>query len=65
MEAIERLIKAVRSPFIILSYNSGGRATAEQLNEVLRDQGKLIEIVEVDHKRNVMAGMKWTNEWIR
>lgn len=32
---------------------------------ILRENGKLLEIVEVDYRRNVMAGMKWTDEWIR
>lgn len=27
--------------------------------------GKLINLVEVDYKKNVMAEMRWTNEWIR
>jgi adenine-specific DNA-methyltransferase len=47
-----------------LSYSSGGRATAVELNEVIRNDGKLIEVVDVDYKRNVMGGMCWTNEWI-
>jgi adenine-specific DNA-methyltransferase len=27
--------------------------------------GKLLEIVEIDYKRNVMGGMRWTHEWVR
>lgn len=65
VEAIERLIKLTRARWIILSYSSGGRATAQELNDVLTSNGKLIEVVELDYKKNVMAGMKWTNEWIR
>jgi adenine-specific DNA-methyltransferase len=64
VEAIERLIRCTNSKWIILSYSSGGRATAEELNGVLAENGKIVELVEVDYKRNVMAGMKWTNEWI-
>ena len=64
VEAIERLIRCTNAKWIILSYSSGGRATAEELNDVLADYGTILEIVEVDYKRNVMAGMKWTNEWI-
>jgi adenine-specific DNA-methyltransferase len=64
VEAIERLLRETRTPHIILSYSSGGRATAEELNEVIRRAGKLIEVVEIDHKRNVMGGMRWTNEWV-
>jgi adenine-specific DNA-methyltransferase len=65
VEAIERLINSVSAKHIILSYSTGGRATAESLHEVLRAAGKLIEVIEVDHKRNVMAQMTWTNDWVR
>jgi adenine-specific DNA-methyltransferase len=65
VEAIERLLRETRAKHIILSYSSGGRATAEELNDVIRSAGKLIEVVEVDYKRNVMGGMRWTNEWVR
>lgn len=65
VEAIERLIKSTQAQWIILSYSSGGRATAHELNQVLASNGKLLEVVEVDYKKNVMAGMKWTNEWVR
>ena len=65
VEAIERLLRETRCRHIILSYSSGGRATAEELNEVIRGAGKLVEVVEVDYKRNVMGGMRWTHEWVR
>ena len=65
VEAIERLLRETRCRHIILSYSSGGRATAEELNEVIRSAGKLVEVVEVDYKRNVMGGMRWTHEWVR
>jgi adenine-specific DNA-methyltransferase len=32
---------------------------------VLRKNGTLVEVVELDYKRNVMAEMKWTNDWLR
>ena len=65
VDAIERLLRQTKTRHIILSYSSGGRATAEELNEVINSSGKLIEVVEVDYKRNVMGGMRWTNEWVR
>ncbi len=65
VKAIERLIKATNSRWIILSYSSGGRATADELNEVIRRNGRLLEVMELDYQKNVMAGMKWTNEWLR
>jgi len=65
LEAIDRLIQLTRARWIILSYSSGGRATADELNGVLTSSGKILEVIEADYKKNVMAGMKWTNEWIR
>jgi adenine-specific DNA-methyltransferase len=65
VEAIERLLRQTKTRHIILSYSSGGRATAEELNEVIRSAGRLIDVVEVDYKRNVMGGMRWTHEWVR
>jgi len=65
VEAIERLIRGTRAPWILLSYSSGGRATARELDDVLRANGRIVEVIEVSHKRNVMAGMTWTNEWVK
>ena len=65
VEAIERLLHQTRAQHIILSYSSGGRATAQELQQAIMKAGKLIEVIEVDHQRNVMGGMRWTNEWAR
>lgn len=65
VEAIERLIKETPTQYIILSYSSSGRATASELNDVINSYGKLIEVEEIDYKKNVMATMKWTNDWIK
>ncbi len=65
VEAIRNLLASTKSKYIILSYSSVGRATSEELNEAIVSCGKLLEIVELDYKRNVMANMKWTNEWLR
>lgn len=65
VDAIENLISRTHAKFIILSYSSGGRATAEELQQILASSGQLLEVVSVDYKRNVMAQMRWTNEWIR
>lgn len=65
VEAIERLIRMVPAKWLILSYGSGGRATASELNEVIRAHGKLLDVIEIAYQRNVMAGMRWTNEWLR
>ena len=65
VEAIERLLRQTRAQFIILSYSSGGRATAQELNEAIAKAGRLMEAIEIDYKRNVMGGMRWTDEWVR
>ena len=65
VEAIERLILSTAARWVILSYSSGGRATAEDLYDLLHANGRVIDIMELDHRRNVMAGMKWTNAWLR
>jgi adenine-specific DNA-methyltransferase len=65
LEALEKLIAATQARWVILSYSSGGRATAAELNEIIEANGRLLDVVELDYRKNVMAGMKWTNEWLR
>lgn len=65
IKAIEKLIKQTQARWIILSYSSGGRATAKDLHEILNASGSIKKVVEVDYRRNVMAAMKWTDEWLR
>jgi adenine-specific DNA-methyltransferase len=64
VEAIERLLRQVRAKHILLSYSSGGRATAAELNEVMAGAGRVVEVLEMDYRRNVMAGMRWTRQWV-
>jgi adenine-specific DNA-methyltransferase len=65
IEAIEKLIKITSSNYIILSYSSGGRATANELIEALNSYGKIIEIEKINYKKNVMSTMKWTKDWVK
>ena len=65
VEALERLIRSTAARWVILSYSSGGRGTAEEVNQVLSENGKVVDVIKVDYRRNVMAGMKWTHEWLR
>jgi len=65
VKAIEQVIESVQAKYVALSYSSGGKATAEELSEILNRHGKLIKTIELDYKKNVMAEMKWTNEWLR
>jgi adenine-specific DNA-methyltransferase len=64
VQAIERLLQMTRAKHIILSYSSSGRATAGELNDAINSAGKLVEVLEIDHRKNVMAGMCWTHEWV-
>ncbi len=63
VEAIEKLIRMTQARWILLSYSSGGRATADELNDVMQTNGKLLAVTEIDYKRNVMGNMKWSYEW--
>jgi adenine-specific DNA-methyltransferase len=64
MEALHKLIKETRSKYILLSYSSGGRATKQELSDIMNDSGKILKAIEIDYKKNVMGNMRWTNEWI-
>lgn len=64
MQAIKKLIEKTKARYILLSYSSGGRATKEELIDILNTTGKLIKAIEIDYKHNVMASMRWTNEWV-
>ncbi|MDO5581384.1 MAG: DNA adenine methylase [Planctomycetia bacterium] len=65
VEAIKDLLLNANAKYILLSYSSCGRATASELNEVINVCGHLLEVQKIDYKKNVMADMKWTNEWLR
>ena len=65
VKAIDRIIESVNARYVALSYSSGGRASIAELYEMSNRHGKLIKTIEVDYKKNVMANMKWTNEWLR
>lgn len=64
MEAIRTLIKNTNAKYVLLSYSSGGRASKKELKTILNETGKIIKILEIDYKKNIMASMRWTNEWL-
>jgi adenine-specific DNA-methyltransferase len=64
MEALRKLINETKTHYLLLSYSSGGRATKQQLLDIISDSGKLIEIKVINHKKNVMSNMRSTSEWI-
>jgi adenine-specific DNA-methyltransferase len=65
LAAIDRLLGETKAAYILMSYSSGGRATAQELNDVMKKHGTLIDVLEVAYRRNVMADMRWTNDWVR
>lgn len=64
MEALRKLIKQTNTHYLMLSYSSGGRATKEQLMDIISESGKLLEVKMIDYKKNVMSNMRSTSEWI-
>ncbi|MCX7761227.1 MAG: DNA adenine methylase [Candidatus Kryptonium sp.] len=64
LEAIENLIKETRAEFIVFSYSSNGRVKIKELIDVFSAWSKIIEIQEINYKKNVMSYMRWTNKWV-
>ncbi|MEZ5345994.1 MAG: DNA adenine methylase [Pyrinomonadaceae bacterium] len=65
VEALRKLIKQTNAAHILLSYSSGGRATAANLFDILEESGKITDLIKMDYRRNIMASMCWTNDWIK
>lgn len=64
MQSIKKLIEQTRARYILISYSSGGRATKQELTDIINSSGKLLKAVSIDYRHNVMGAMRWTNEWI-
>jgi len=58
-KAIENLIDKVNSKYVMLSYNSNGRASIQNLYNHFNDKYNIVNVIEMDYKKNVMANMKW------
>lgn len=63
LDALAKLLQSVEAKYVMLSYSSGGRATAEEIAHLVRSTGKLLAVREINYRRNIMAQMCWTNEW--
>ena len=66
---LDRLIQNTNAKYILLSYSSGGRATKQELSDIMKKSGKLLNVSviknnEFQYKKNIMGSMRWTNEWI-
>ncbi len=64
-EAIDQLIAQTNTRYIVLSYSSGGKSTAKELNEIINQHGKLKKTMKTDYRKNIMAQRKWTNQWLK
>ncbi|MBI8999753.1 DNA adenine methylase [Corynebacterium sp. CCM 9185] len=64
LKALHRVVKKTPAEHLLLSYSNGGRATYAELVDVLADSGELITAIQMNYKKNVMANMTWTNQWI-
>jgi adenine-specific DNA-methyltransferase len=64
MEAIRKFIQSVKAKYVLLSYSSSGRATKQELLNILEESGSILKLIEIDYKKNIMASMSWTNQWI-
>jgi len=65
LEAIESVLRQATCPVVVISYSTEGRVPIGELVESLGAWGKVARILEVDHKRNVMSAMRWTNDWAK
>jgi adenine-specific DNA-methyltransferase len=64
MNALKKLIEETKAHYLLLSYSSGGRASKQQLLDMISASGKLLEVKLIDYKKNVMSSMRTTREWI-
>ena len=64
MKALRRLIEETNARYLLLSYSSGGRATKQQLLDIISGSGRLLDVKLIDYKKNVMSSMRTTKEWI-
>ena len=65
LKAMERLIGECESPYVLLSYSNGGRVTKEEIYQIIERHSKKVQLFNIDHRRHVMSGMRWTHSWIK
>jgi len=63
-KAIKKLIDNTNAKYVILSYSNEGRSTYNEIIEMFDDLKLKYDVLEIDYKKNVMAGMVWTKEWL-
>lgn len=65
LDALNRLLAQTQARYIMLSYSSGGRASKSELLDLLHQNGKLLQFLEIDYQKNIMSEMSWTRQWAR
>lgn len=65
LKTLDRLIKQTPARYILLSYSSSGRASQQNLLDILSSYGKIRKVLEIDYKQNIMAQMRYTHEWVK
>lgn len=63
LHELEKLVHEVQASYVLLSYNSNGIISKNEIMEMLHQNGTLVNVLEIDYRKNVMATMKWTNQW--
>lgn len=63
-KSIERMVRETDAKYIIFSYSSGGRVSFEELVDIFSCHCRIIDIQQIDYKKNVMSAMYWTGEWL-
>lgn len=64
MRALDDLVEKTQARYILISYGSGGRTTKGELFDIISAHGRLLDAREIDYRKNVMSGMRWTNAWV-
>ena len=65
LDALRKLIQETNARYLLFSYSSDGRASMEQIAQMMRENGELLTVMKIDHRMNVMSSMCWTNEWLK
>ncbi|MDM5146994.1 DNA adenine methylase [Candidatus Persebacteraceae bacterium Df01] len=63
INAVQRLLVAADCRYIVLSYSAGGEKVPDELLDAVSSAGSY-EWINFDYQKNVMAGMRWRNEWV-
>ncbi len=63
-EAMERLLKIANTEFILLSYNNNGYISIDRIMEIISGNGWKVNIQAIDHRKNPMAFMYSTGQWL-